>query len=133
MDSLICLSEMSIPLFSSSDMPPFLSYCFRGFGFAGATYCICKDGVSDQALQKAIDYACGSGADCSAILQNGACYQPNTVKDHCNYAVNSYFQKKAQSGGTCDFSGTAMTSDTIPSMVLINYLLLCFTSLAASF
>ncbi|BAT99125.1 hypothetical protein VIGAN_10051000 [Vigna angularis var. angularis] len=50
----------------------------------------------------AIDYASGAGADCSPILQNGACYQPNTVKDHCNYAVNSYFQRKGQAQGSCD-------------------------------
>ncbi|KAK6931334.1 X8 domain [Dillenia turbinata] len=86
-------------------------------GYSSATYCICKDGISDTALQKTLDYACGAGADCSAILQNGACYNPNTVKDHCSYAVNSYFQKKNQSGGTCDFSGTATTSASPPSDV----------------
>ncbi|KAM6571977.1 hypothetical protein CsatA_016057 [Cannabis sativa] len=82
---------------------------------SGATYCICKDGTSDQALQKALDYACGAGADCSPILQSGACYQPNTVKDHCSYAVNSYFQKKGQVAGSCDFSGSAMQSQTPPA------------------
>jgi len=66
-------------------------------GPSSATYCICKDGVSDAILQKNIDYACGAGADCTSILQNGACYNPNTIKDHCNYAVNSYFQKKKSS------------------------------------
>lgn len=78
-------------------------------------YCVCKDGLSDQALQKALDYACGAGADCSPILQNGACYQPNTVKSHCDYAVNSYFQRKGQGAGSCDFAGTAMTSTSAPS------------------
>ncbi|KAF9674364.1 hypothetical protein SADUNF_Sadunf10G0119700 [Salix dunnii] len=82
-----------------------------------ATYCVCKDGVSDAQLQKSLDYACGAGADCSQVLQNGPCYQPNTVKDHCSYAVNSYFQKKGQATGSCDFSGTAMTSATPPQNV----------------
>ncbi|XP_061360357.1 PLASMODESMATA CALLOSE-BINDING PROTEIN 4-like [Gastrolobium bilobum] len=82
---------------------------------SSALYCICKDGVGDQVLQKAIDYACGNGADCSPIIQNGACYQPNTVKDHCNYAVNSYYQKKGNVQGSCDFSGAATTSPTPPS------------------
>lgn len=81
----------------------------------GATYCICKDGLSDPVLQKDIDYACGAGADCTQIVQGGACYNPNTVKDHCNYAVNSYFQKKGQINGSCDFSGTAITTPTPPS------------------
>ncbi|KAK2636076.1 hypothetical protein Ddye_030868 [Dipteronia dyeriana] len=84
-------------------------------GHSSALYCICKDGVGDASLQKSLDYACGAGADCTPILQNGVCYNPNTVKDHCSYAVNSYFQKKGQSSGTCDFSGTAVTSANPPS------------------
>lgn len=84
------------------------------FFFTGAAYCLCKDG-GDPALQKTLDYACGAGADCTAILQNGACYTPNTVKDHCSYAVNSYFQKKGQATGSCDFSGTAFVSTNPPS------------------
>ncbi|KAA0064762.1 hypothetical protein IC582_006002 [Cucumis melo] len=83
---------------------------------SSATYCICKDGLSDQALQKSLDYACGAGADCSQILQNGPCFQPNTVKDHCSYAVNSYFQRKGQVQGSCDFSGTAMPSQSPPAV-----------------
>ncbi|KAJ6910251.1 PLASMODESMATA CALLOSE-BINDING PROTEIN 3-like [Populus alba x Populus x berolinensis] len=86
-------------------------------GHSCATYCICKDGIADTQLQKALDYACGAGADCTQIIQSGPCYQPNTVKDHCSYAVNSYFQKKGQAVGTCDFSGTAMTSATLPQNV----------------
>ncbi|CAJ1939736.1 unnamed protein product [Sphenostylis stenocarpa] len=82
---------------------------------SSALYCLCKDGVGDQALQKAIDYACGAGADCTPILQNGACYQPNTVKDHCNYAVNSYYQRKGNAAGTCDFAGAATTSTNPPT------------------
>ncbi|KAI5574364.1 hypothetical protein BDE02_10G141100 [Populus trichocarpa] len=86
-------------------------------GHSSATYCICKDGVGDTQLQKSLDYACGAGADCTQIIQNAPCYQPNTVKDHCSYAVNSYFQKKGQAVGSCDFSGTAMTSATPPQSV----------------
>ncbi|XP_061992919.1 PLASMODESMATA CALLOSE-BINDING PROTEIN 3 [Rosa rugosa] len=84
-------------------------------GHSSATYCICKDGVGDAALQKALDYACGAGADCTPIIQNGACYNPNTVKDHCNWAVNSYFQKKGQTQMSCDFAGAATISQTPPT------------------
>ncbi|KAB1206735.1 hypothetical protein CJ030_MR7G013518 [Morella rubra] len=84
-------------------------------GHSSAIYCVCKDGMSDQVLQKALDYACGAGADCSPILQSGACYSPNTVKNHCDYAVNSYFQKRGQAQGSCDFAGTATTSQTAPT------------------
>ena len=91
---------------------------FHFFSYIGAAYCVCKDGLSDQALQKSLDYACGAGADCTPIVQNGACYSPNTVKNHCDYAVNSYYQKKSQAQGSCDFSGTATVSQTAPSKSL---------------
>ncbi|KAF3662671.1 plasmodesmata callose-binding protein 3 [Capsicum annuum] len=82
---------------------------------SGASYCICKDGVDVKILQENIDYACGSGADCTAIHTNGACYNPDTVKDHCNYAVNSYYQRKGASGASCDFKGTATLTPTAPA------------------
>ncbi|KAL2482067.1 PLASMODESMATA CALLOSE-BINDING PROTEIN 3 [Forsythia ovata] len=82
---------------------------------SSATWCICKGGVSDALLQKTLDYACGNGADCSAIRQNGACFNPNTVRTHCNYAVNSYFQRKAQAPSSCDFAGTASIIKSDPS------------------
>ncbi|KAJ0242800.1 PLASMODESMATA CALLOSE-BINDING PROTEIN 4 [Hirschfeldia incana] len=82
--------------------------------YSNAAYCVCKDG-NEQVLQKAIDFACGAGADCTQIQQNGACYQPNTIKNHCDVAVNSYYQKKASSGATCDFNGAAVISSSPPS------------------
>ncbi|XP_057950650.1 PLASMODESMATA CALLOSE-BINDING PROTEIN 3-like [Malania oleifera] len=87
----------------------------RGGSGSGGCWCVCKEGLSDGVLQKTLDYACGAGADCRAIHQNGACFTPNTVKAHCTYAVNSYFQKKAQAPGTCDFSSTAQVVSTDPS------------------
>ncbi|XP_068654682.1 PLASMODESMATA CALLOSE-BINDING PROTEIN 3-like isoform X2 [Aristolochia californica] len=88
-------------------------------GMAGASsgtqWCVCRTDLSDAALQKTIDYACGAGADCKPILQNGACFQPNTVKAHCSYAANSYYQNKGQGPGSCEFSGTATVVTTDPS------------------
>lgn len=84
-------------------------------GHSSATWCVCKDGVGDTTLQKTLDYACGAGADCNPIHQNAACYNPNTLKAHCNYAVNSFFQKKGQSQGSCDFAGTASVTTSDPS------------------
>ncbi|KAL9252704.1 PLASMODESMATA CALLOSE-BINDING PROTEIN 3-like protein [Drosera capensis] len=92
-----------------------LLYSFNGY--SSASYCICKDGLSDAVLQKTIDYACGAGADCSAIIQSGSCYSPNTVKAHCDYAANSYYQRKGQIAGSCDFSGTATVSASPPTTV----------------
>ncbi|KAJ8570014.1 hypothetical protein K7X08_006591 [Anisodus acutangulus] len=84
-------------------------------GYSSGAICVCKDGSGDQVLQKNIDYACGNGADCTSILQNGPCYNPNTIKDHCSYAVNSYYQRKAATGATCDFSGTATLTSSPPA------------------
>nr|XP_043606471.1 PLASMODESMATA CALLOSE-BINDING PROTEIN 4-like [Erigeron canadensis] len=86
-------------------------------GYSNAAYCVCNTALSDPVLQRNIDYACGNGADCSQINPNGACFNPNTVKDHCNYAVNNYYQKKGQVQGSCDFSGTASPTQTLPSGV----------------
>lgn len=83
-------------------------------GHSCGNWCVCKDG-SDAALQRTLDYACGAGADCNPIHLNGPCFQPNTVKAHCSYAVNSFFQKKAQGQGSCDFAGTATVTTTDPS------------------
>ncbi|XP_047963794.1 PLASMODESMATA CALLOSE-BINDING PROTEIN 3-like [Salvia hispanica] len=85
-------------------------------GYSDASYCVCNSGVSDSVLQKNIDYACGNGADCSAIQQNGACFNPNTVRDHCSYAVNSYYQKKGNAPMSCDFQGTATVTPNPPSV-----------------
>ena len=82
------------------------------------TWCVCKD-MPDAVLQKALDYACGAGADCNPTRQNGQCFQPNTVRAHCSYAVNSYYQKKGQSQGSCDFSGAATISTSDPSNFLV--------------
>ncbi|OWM65236.1 PLASMODESMATA CALLOSE-BINDING PROTEIN 2-like [Punica granatum] len=82
---------------------------------SAASWCVCKFGLSDTVLQKALDWACGNGADCNPIRQNGVCYQPDSVRTHCSYAVNSYFQKKGQTTGACDFGGAAAVSTTDPS------------------
>ncbi|KAL7223099.1 hypothetical protein ACSBR1_024723 [Camellia fascicularis] len=98
-------------------------------GHSSATWCVCKDGVGDATLQKTLDYACGAGADCNPIHQNAACYNPNTLKAHCNYAVNSFFQKKGQSQGSCDFAGTASVTTSDPmTFSLLNW----FSSISTS-
>lgn len=80
-----------------------------------AVWCVAKPTVPADLIQQALDYACGSGAGCDAIQPNGACYQPATLLSHASYAFNSYWQKKKQGGGTCDFGGTAMLVTVDPS------------------
>jgi hypothetical protein len=83
--------------------------------FFGAEWCVCRQDASQAALQKTIDYACGSGADCNSIHETGACYNPNTVAAHCSWAANSYYQNNKAKGATCDFTGTAALTTSDPS------------------
>ncbi|KAL1220042.1 PLASMODESMATA CALLOSE-BINDING PROTEIN 3 [Cardamine amara subsp. amara] len=82
---------------------------------SSAIYCLCNDGIGDKELQTSIDYACGTLADCTPIKDKGSCFQPNTIKSHCDWAVNSYFQNAVQSPGSCNFTGTATISQNPPS------------------
>ncbi|XP_020579688.1 PLASMODESMATA CALLOSE-BINDING PROTEIN 3-like [Phalaenopsis equestris] len=86
-------------------------------GGSDGAWCVCRQDVSDSTLQKTIDYACGAGADCSPINQNGACFNPNTVKSHCSFAVNSYYQRKGQAQQACNFAGTAALTQQDPSSI----------------
>lgn len=84
---------------------------------SSATYCVCKEGGDDNTYQKTIDYACGTLADCTPIVENGPCYEPDTVKSHCDYAVNSYFQKSGQVPDSCNFNGVAAAVNALPTTV----------------
>ncbi|KAL6614460.1 hypothetical protein ACP70R_036730 [Stipagrostis hirtigluma subsp. patula] len=85
-------------------------------------WCVCRSDASDTALQKTLDWACGHGADCAAVLPTGPCYSPTTVRAHCSYAANSYFQRNSQTtGDSCDFGGTANLTDTDPSSGTCKY------------
>ncbi|XP_039028808.1 PLASMODESMATA CALLOSE-BINDING PROTEIN 3-like isoform X2 [Hibiscus syriacus] len=108
-------NTLSSPQYSPMSAFVFALLILAVTGTSSATWCICKDGVGDAMLQKTLDYACGAGADCNPIHSNGPCFNPNTVRAHCNYAVNSYFQRKGQAVGSCDFAGTAIVSPSDPS------------------
>ncbi|XP_058211869.1 PLASMODESMATA CALLOSE-BINDING PROTEIN 1-like [Rhododendron vialii] len=74
-----------------------------------------RSNKSELALQMGLDYACGSVADCDPIKPSGLCYLPNTVQSHTSYALNSYYQRKANAPSSCDFNGTAITTNTDPT------------------
>ncbi|KAL8026563.1 hypothetical protein ABFX02_14G036500 [Erythranthe guttata] len=88
---------------------------FSASGTAAATWCVARSDASEQALQTALDYACGAGADCAPIQSSGLCYLPNTVQAHASYAFNSYYQRKANAPDSCSFAGTSAIAKTDPS------------------
>ncbi|KAM3260355.1 hypothetical protein ACQJBY_051550 [Aegilops geniculata] len=84
-------------------------------GRSEGAWCVCRPDLPDATLQRTLDYACGSAADCKPIQRNAACFAPDTVKAHCSYAVNSYYQRSGQNPLACVFSSTAVISSTDPS------------------
>ncbi|XP_062088062.1 leucine-rich repeat extensin-like protein 5 [Humulus lupulus] len=80
-----------------------------------ALWCVAKPSVPDPIIQEAMNYACGSGADCDSIQPSGSCFEPDSLIAHASYAFNSYWQRTKVAGGTCDFGGTGMLITVDPS------------------
>lgn len=82
----------------------------------GATWCVANPSATQSDLQIALDWACGLGAaDCSALQNDGPCYQPNTLLSHASYAFNTYYQQNGNSDIACNFGGTATLTKRDPS------------------
>jgi hypothetical protein len=48
--------------------------------------------------------------NCAPINPGGSHYYPNTLKDHCNWAFNTYYLANRLGGGSgaCNFGGSAI-------------------------
>lgn len=78
-------------------------------------WCIADEQTPAEELQRALDWACGNGADCRKLEVNQPCYLPNTVKDHASFAFNSYYQKLKHKGASCYFNAAALITALDPS------------------
>ncbi|CAN1256112.1 Major pollen allergen Ole e 10 [Linum perenne] len=53
--------------------------------------------------------------DCSAVKEEGSCFNPKTVMNHASFAMNLYYQITGKKSSSCDFSGTALIITKNPS------------------
>ncbi|KAL5098546.1 hypothetical protein RYX36_002873 [Vicia faba] len=63
---------------------------------SSTSWCVVRSDASYNVLQTALDYACGSGADCLPLQPDELCFLPNTIQAHASYAFNSYYQKELE-------------------------------------
>ncbi|OVA16503.1 Glycoside hydrolase [Macleaya cordata] len=89
---------------------------------SGKMWCVPKPDVSDEELQKNIDYVCSLGSvDCTPIQDNGNCFTPNTIRSHAAFAMNAYYQTFGHQDFNCDFGGTGLIITSDPSTDTCTY------------
>ncbi|KAK9755222.1 hypothetical protein RND81_01G010900 [Saponaria officinalis] len=90
-------------------------------GETGQKWCVAKPDATDDKLQGNLDYVCSKGIDCKPIQDGGPCFQPNTVKGHASYAMNTYYHLNGQHEYDCYFDGTGVVTSTNPSYEACEY------------
>ncbi|OAY46100.1 glucan endo-1,3-beta-glucosidase [Manihot esculenta] len=88
----------------------------------GKKWCVPKPEANDQQLQGNIDYVCSQGVDCKPIQAGGVCFDPNNVRSHASFVMNSFYQSQGQNAFNCDFSQTGVLTTANPSHGACKYL-----------
>ncbi|MED6207608.1 hypothetical protein PIB30_037305 [Stylosanthes scabra] len=73
-----------------------------------AIWCLAWGDVTDDVLQRGLDYACNNGADCAAIQPGGRCFYPDAIINHANYAYDTYWKSHNRGLNACSFGGTGL-------------------------
>ncbi|KDP44958.1 hypothetical protein JCGZ_01458 [Jatropha curcas] len=81
----------------------------------GKKWCVPKAEATEQQLQGNIDYVCSQGVDCKPIQAGGACFDPNNVRSHASFVMNSFYQTHGRNDFNCDFSKTGEVTTSDPS------------------
>ncbi|XP_011091523.1 glucan endo-1,3-beta-glucosidase-like [Sesamum indicum] len=81
----------------------------------GKKWCVPKPDATDAELQANIDYVCSQGLNCQPIQPGGPCFDPNTVRAHASFVMNTYYQSEGRHDFNCDFSGSGVLTFTDPS------------------
>lgn len=55
------------------------------------TWCIASQSATDDQLQAFIDFACGKIEACRYLQPGAVCYEPNTIRAHGSYILDSYY------------------------------------------
>ncbi|XP_009610601.1 glucan endo-1,3-beta-glucosidase [Nicotiana tomentosiformis] len=89
----------------------------------GKKFCMPKPEATDAQLQANLDWICtNQGVDCRPVQVGGLCFNPNTVRSHASFVMNSYYQTKGRNDFNCDFSGSAVIVFADPSYGTCKYL-----------
>uniref|UniRef100_A0A5B7B1B3 glucan endo-1,3-beta-D-glucosidase n=2 Tax=Davidia involucrata TaxID=16924 RepID=A0A5B7B1B3_DAVIN len=88
----------------------------------GNKWCVPKADATDAALQANIEYACTNGVDCRPIQAGGACFNPNTIRSHASYVMDSYYKSNGRHDFNCDFAHTGVLTTADPSYQTCRYI-----------
>uniref|UniRef100_A0A6B2LLC3 X8 domain-containing protein n=1 Tax=Arcella intermedia TaxID=1963864 RepID=A0A6B2LLC3_9EUKA len=68
--------------------------------------CVLKANLTDYEKISVLNYVCGT-LNCSEIGPGGSHYIPNTLDNHCGWAVNTWWHQYSWTYEGCDFGGIA--------------------------